>query len=78
MKPFLRRTLLDHFVVGEVDPSKVKAGDEFETVGGRKVTFTTGVGGPGRLKMRYAYELTSFDLWYDDCMQGFLEIHTLE
>ena len=53
VKPFLRRTLLDHFVVGEVDPSQVSEGDEFQTVGGRNVTFTSGDGGPGRMKIRW-------------------------
>ena len=53
LKPFLRRTLLDHFVVGDVDPAKITEGDQFETVGGRNVTFTSGDGGPGRMKLRW-------------------------
>ena len=53
VKPFLRRTLLDHFVVGDVDPAKITEGDQFETVGGRNVTFTSGDGGPGRMKLRW-------------------------
>ena len=52
LKPFLRRTLLDHFVVGDVDPAEVSEGDQFQTVGGRNVTFTSGDGGPGRMKLR--------------------------
>ena len=37
-KPFLRRTLLDHFVVGDVDPKAVAEGEQFTTVGGNSVT----------------------------------------
>ena len=53
-KPFLRRTLLDHFVVGDVDPKAVAEGEQFTTVGGSTVTFTSGEGGRGRMKIRWA------------------------
>ncbi len=40
VKSFSRKTILDHFLVGEVDQETVANGAEFKTVGGRTVRFT--------------------------------------
>lgn len=54
---FARQTLLDHFLVGQVDQTDVEDGAEFRTLGGRKVTFTRKTAGdnaPGKANLRWA------------------------
>ena len=36
---FVRETLLNHFIVGEVNQAKVKTGEKFKTLGGKTVEF---------------------------------------